>query len=114
MEFAVRIGQATGAQIHILRVVPPNSDIDAQQAALQKAAQPLVGSGNRTHFHITANKSFPDGLMAFLDNANPDLIIVGASHEWRNRTILFGTIPDLVADYAKCSVLMVRRHLLEH
>jgi nucleotide-binding universal stress UspA family protein len=52
--------------------------------------------------------------MAFLDQSEQDLIIIGASHEWRVRSFLFGSIPDLVADYAKCSVLMVRRHLYEH
>ncbi|MEM6785136.1 MAG: universal stress protein [Bacteroidota bacterium] len=36
--------------------------------------------------------------------------IIGASHEWSFRTIVFGTIPDIVADCAPCSVLMVRRY----
>ncbi len=41
-------------------------------------------------------------------------LTIGASHEWRIRNVLFGSIPDIVADYAQCSVLMVRRYLLEH
>jgi len=40
-------------------------------------------------------------------------VIIGASHEWRIRSFLLGSIPDVVADYADCSVLMVRRYLLE-
>ena len=42
------------------------------------------------------------------------LNIIGASHEWRIRNVLFGYIPNIVADFAQCSVLMVSRYLLEH
>jgi amino acid transporter/nucleotide-binding universal stress UspA family protein len=114
LEFAARIGQATGARIDVLRVVQPHIDLEAEREALEESAQPYLRSHEHTRCHVVPNESFPDGLMAFLDESEPDLIIIGASHEWRVRSFLFGSIPDLVADYAKCSVLMVRRHLLEH
>ena len=114
LEFAARIGQATGANIHVLRVVHPQIDLEAERQALKTAARPIVGSNDQAQFHVVPNESFPDGLMSFLDESDPDLILIGASHDWRVRSFLFGSIPDLVADYAKCSVLMVRRHLLEH
>jgi nucleotide-binding universal stress UspA family protein len=114
LEFAARIGQATGAMVNVLRIVQPHIDPDEERVALQEAARPYLGSHERVQYHIAASESFPDGIMAYLDNGAPDLIIIGASHEWRVRSFLFGSIPDLVADYAKCSVLMVRRHLLEH
>ena len=37
-----------------------------------------------------------------------DLIIIGASNEWRLRQRLFGSLPDKVANNASASVLMVR------
>jgi nucleotide-binding universal stress UspA family protein len=39
-----------------------------------------------------------------------DLIAIGASEEWFLRNLLFGSIPDRIADGAPCSVLMVRKH----
>lgn len=42
-----------------------------------------------------------------------DLVIIGASHEWWIRSFLLGSIPDIVADYAGCSGLVVRRYLLD-
>lgn len=40
--------------------------------------------------------------------------LIGASRESRIRQVLFGSIPDLVADGAPCSVLMVHRYLPPH
>jgi nucleotide-binding universal stress UspA family protein len=37
-----------------------------------------------------------------------DLVVIGASDEWRWNNWLFGSIPDQVADQAPCSVLLVR------
>jgi nucleotide-binding universal stress UspA family protein len=39
-----------------------------------------------------------------------DLVVIGASEEWFMRNWLFGSIPDMVAERAPCSVLMVRKH----
>jgi nucleotide-binding universal stress UspA family protein len=63
---------------------------------------------------VQPGENVTDAMTAFKDSHSQDLIIIGASHEWRIRNVLFGSIPDIVADYADCSVLMVRRHLLEH
>jgi len=113
LEFAARIVQATWVMVDVLRIFQPHIDAEGEREALEEAARPYLGNHERAQCHIVHNESFPDGMMAFLDESAPDLIIIGASHEWRVRSFLFGSIPDLVADYAKCSVLMVRRHLLE-
>jgi hypothetical protein len=52
--------------------------------------------------------------MQRLDADEYDLVIIGASRESKIRRVLFGTIPDRVADRADCSVLMVRRYLPDH
>jgi hypothetical protein len=51
------------------------------------------------------------GIEAARANADYDLVIIGASREWTVRQVLFGSIPDVVADQAECSVLMVRRYV---
>jgi len=48
-----------------------------------------------------------------LKDGDYDFTIIGASHEWGIKNVLFGTITDIVADSAPCSVLMVRRYLTE-
>jgi len=37
-----------------------------------------------------------------------DLVVMGASNEWFLRRRVFGSVPDLVANSAPVSVLMVR------
>lgn len=44
------------------------------------------------------------------DRGGFDLIIIEASEEWLLKNLLFGSIPDWVADEANCSVLMVRKY----
>jgi len=44
------------------------------------------------------------------DGAGHDLVAIGASEEWFLRNLLFGSVPDRIADGAPCSVLMVRKH----
>jgi len=114
LEFAARIGQATGAEIHVLRVVSPNVDIKRERRMLGQSVEAIVGPYEHLHYHIEQDEDFTSRMLSFLDDGSPDLVIIGASHEWRIRSVLFGSIPVLVADYASCSVLMVRRHLLEH
>ncbi len=68
---------------------------------------------DRVRYHVQPGDNITEAMTSFIDAEENDLIIIGASHEWRIRNVLFGSIPDIVADYARCSVLMVRRHLLE-
>ena len=41
-------------------------------------------------------------------SADYDLVIIGASNEWRLRQWLFGSLPDKVTNHPSASVLMVR------
>jgi nucleotide-binding universal stress UspA family protein len=41
-------------------------------------------------------------------SADYDLVIIGASNEWRLRQWLFGSLPDKVTSYSSASVLVVR------
>ncbi len=114
LEYAVRIGEATGAAIHMLRIVPPGVDCAAESENVKKAVARIAGTYDRIHYHVQESDNLMETMQSFLDSSVYDLVIIGASHEWRIRSFLFGSIPDVVADYANCSVLMVRRHLREH
>ncbi|MDX1530573.1 MAG: amino acid permease [Rhodothermales bacterium] len=111
LEIAVRIARATGAEIHLLRLVRPDVDVTQERLALVKSVGYIVEDYNPVLYHIRPAESVKDGLHAHLDGGDYDLVIIGASHEWAIRQALFGTIPDIVADRAQCSVLMVRRFL---
>lgn len=114
LEFAVRIGEATNATINLLRIVKPNADLESEREAFRQSAKSVMGNYENVQYHVQPGENLGDAMTAFMDEHKSDLIIIGASHEWRIRNVLFGSIPDIVADYADCSVLMVRRHLIEH
>ena len=64
-------------------------------------------------FRLRRDDSIVAGILAESEQAIGqscyDLITIGASEEWFLKTLLFGSVPDQVADGAPCSVLMVRK-----
>jgi len=62
---------------------------------------------------VKESEDVTGGIFNELQGESHDLVIIGASREWGIRNVLFGTIPDVVADKANCSVLMVRRYVTE-
>ncbi len=114
LEFAVRIGEATGATINLLRIVKPEANLDSELKAFRETAEGVIGAYERVQYHVQPGENITDALTMFIDSAHADLIVIGASHEWQIRNVLFGSIPDIVADAAHCSVLMVRRYIKGH
>ncbi|HSH00921.1 MAG TPA: amino acid permease [Anaerolineae bacterium] len=114
LELVLRIARLTGATIHLLRIVKPNVNQQKAQEILAESVAPLVGDYPAVNYQVVAGENIIDTLIKVLDVGNYDLVVIGASHEWRIRNVLFGSIPDVVADYAQCSVLMVRQYLAEH
>lgn len=109
LEIAVRIGYATGATVHVQRIVRPDVDTTQERPTLVRSVSKIVGDYNPVLYHVDRAETVTDGIQARLETETYDLLIIGASHEWSIRRVLFGTIPDVVADRAYCSVLMVRR-----
>ncbi|MFW5973360.1 MAG: amino acid permease [Bacteroidota bacterium] len=114
LEIALRVAHATGAEIELLRIVREGVDHELEQEKLMRSVSTIVGDFDRIRAHVVESSSVTDGLDRRLSEQAFDLVIIGASHEWRIRNVLFGAIPDIVADSAPCSVLMVRRYLPEH
>ncbi len=114
METAVRVADATGAAIHVLRVVRPGVDVQRERQAVVKAVGFIVQDYNPVLYYVQPAERVMDGITAHLDKERYDLVIIGASHESRFRNVLFGSIPDKVAAQAGCSVLMTRRYVPEH
>lgn len=114
LEIAVRIARATGAAIHLQRIVRPDVDTAQERPNLVKDVSYIVEDYNPVLYHVDRAERVSDGILSRLDAGTYDLVIIGASHEWSIRQAVFGTIPDIVADRAYCSVLMVRRYLPDH
>jgi nucleotide-binding universal stress UspA family protein len=109
----MRIGEAVEAEIHLLRIANPGVDVQQERKQMAASVESIVGDYARMHYLVKqSDDDVTASLTSVMDDNNPDLVIIGASHEYRIRNFLFGSIPDVVADHAQCSVLMVRRHLL--
>ncbi|PEN13721.1 universal stress protein [Longibacter salinarum] len=111
LEVAVRIAGATGATVQLLRVVKKDVDTAGESAALSATVKQLVGEQENIEYLVRDANSVTEGVEAAMEENAPDLVIIGASREWTIRQVLFGSIPDVVADAADCSVLMVRRYV---
>ena len=114
LELAVRIARVHDAELKILRLVKEGTDIDAERESLLETIEPLVADFDRMRLEIRQAGDVTTGIMADFENESHDLVIIGASREFGIRNVLIGTIPDIIADRAPCSVLMVRRFVSEH
>jgi nucleotide-binding universal stress UspA family protein len=114
LEIALRVAGATGARVRLLRVVRPGIDTGQERRALEGATQRLVDATHDVAHIVREDRSVVQGLQGHLAEDPTDLVVIGASREWRIRNVLFGSIPDVVADSAPCSVVMVRRFLPDH
>lgn len=113
MEIGLRIAQAVGAKLRVIRLVKPGIDIKDEEEELRKRIKPLAGDFERLDITVKESTDVTGGILEELEEHQDDLLIIGASHEWGIRNVLFGTIPDIIADRAPCSVLMVRRYVTE-
>lgn len=113
MEIGIRIAQALDAKLRILRLVKPGTDTEEEEKELKERVDPLVEGFQNVEITIKESTDVTGGILEELEDRDDDLIIIGASHEWGIRNVLFGTIPDIIADRAPCSVLMVRRYVTD-
>ena len=114
LEIAVRIARVQDARLKILRLVKEGTDIEEERESLFETIQPLLKDFERFQIEIRKADDVTSGIMADFEEDEHDLLIIGASREYGIRNVLIGTIPDIIADRAPCSVLMVRRYLSEH
>jgi len=107
------MARASGARLRILRLVKEGIVPEDEKNELMDMIQPLVGDFSRLDIVVKESEDVTGGIFNELQGESHDLVIIGASREWGIRNVLFGTIPDVVADKANCSVLMVRRYVTE-
>jgi amino acid transporter/nucleotide-binding universal stress UspA family protein len=113
MEIGVRIAQAIGAKLRVIRLVKAGIDVQEEEKELRQRIKPLTETIENLEIVVKESEDVTGGILAELEEHQDDLLIIGASHEWSIRNVLFGTIPDIIADRAPCSVMMVRRYVTE-
>ncbi|MFW5789883.1 MAG: amino acid permease [Bacillota bacterium] len=98
------------AIVTVLRVIKPGGDKDIEYNHAKSEVEKVLTKSRDINYEIKVveNEVVADGIIEETNNDNYDLLIIGASKEWRVKNILFGSIPDVVADSVDCSVLMVR------
>lgn len=110
LEVSVRIAEAAGATVHILRVVGQGVGPEEELAHLRSVVASLGEHSAEIRYHVEHSDRVAEGILRHVEEERPDLVVIGASRESVIRNVLFGSIPDVIADGVDCSVLMVRRH----
>lgn len=113
LELAARIAAATGAQIDLLRAVRHDVDPAKEERTVRSQVRETVADVP-VEVIVEPTDDVSRTISEVARSHGHDLIIIGASGESRLRSVLFGTVPDVVADDAPCSVLLVRRYVPEH
>jgi amino acid transporter/nucleotide-binding universal stress UspA family protein len=110
LEVGVRIARSTGARLEVFRVVRASVDRERERRTLSRAFEELSELVDLV-VRVEHGESVTDRIDELLEDERPDLVIIGASQESGLRSILFGSLPDVVADRAPGSVLLVRRYV---
>ena len=112
LRLAVQIARSDEAELTLLRIVQPseNLDVEAEIRGLNHLAREVLGGIDpRVKTRILVREAVLEGILEEARQGAYDLLVIGASEEWRIKSLLVGALPDTVADRAPCSVLMVRR-----
>ena len=100
------------AELIVLRVAQAAEEVDmaAEEEALRRLIRSeLSEADGRVKPSVVRSHSVVNGILKEAQKGY-DLVVVGASEEWFLRNWLLGAIPDVVAERAPCSVLLVRKH----
>jgi amino acid transporter/nucleotide-binding universal stress UspA family protein len=112
LRLAFNLARGNHGELTALRIVTRRQEVDlqAEQAALQKMVESELDQPD-SHVRLKVLQS-PQVVSSILNEARQgyDLLVIGASNEWFLRSWLFGSIPDVVAQRAPCSVLLVRKY----
>ena len=110
VEMAARLTQGEDKKLTILRVIKPGVDSEKDEKSARKELGPLLEDHKNHEIKVIEAESVVDGIIGQTSEEEYDLMIIGASKEWRFKNLLFGSIPDFVAEESNCSVLMVRQY----
>ncbi|MFB6071111.1 MAG: amino acid permease [Halanaeroarchaeum sp.] len=108
-EVARSIAGSTGARVHVVHVVAPDADERERErvAAVLDATADVVGDRVGVETHVYEHPNVVDGIVEA--SADHDLTIIGATNESLVQQLIFGAVPEAVAERASGTVLMTKR-----
>jgi len=119
LRMAWDVAKANGGCLTVLRILPGTEEVDMAEEmdVLHQLVEDILGQiPDAITFRLKRSNSVADGILEAArageqagEKRDYDLIVIGASEEWFLKNLLFGSIPDRVAEGAPCSVLMVRK-----
>jgi nucleotide-binding universal stress UspA family protein len=120
LRLAWDIVRAEGGSLTALRLLTEAGEVDmeVEMDVLRQLVEDVLGEiPEEVTFTLERNDSLAKGILAEFSQAAEqeegyDLVVIGASEEWFLREMLFGSVPDQIADSVPCSVLMVRKYEL--
>jgi amino acid transporter/nucleotide-binding universal stress UspA family protein len=114
LRLAWDVAEAERGSLTLVRIFPEPEDVcEVEMDVLHQLVEDELGKvPEEIIFRLKCRESVAEGILEEAAEAGEDydLVVIGASEEWFLRDLLFGSIPDRVADSVSCSVLMVRRH----
>jgi amino acid transporter/nucleotide-binding universal stress UspA family protein len=113
LQLASKMARGAEAELTVLRLFPAEGEINAEAEirALRGIVQETLGEIDpRINTRVACSSDVVEGILAETRRLDYDLLVIGASEEWFFKHLLFGAIPDRVAEEAPCSVLLVRKY----
>jgi nucleotide-binding universal stress UspA family protein len=110
LRLAASLARGGGGTVTVFRAIPPGEGVDpeAKSEAMVQTAKQIIGPDPPVEARVRISSSVVDAIVEETQQGEYDLLIIGASDESMVRSILFGTIPDTVAERTPCPVLVVR------
>lgn len=110
-EIAFRLaGNNPDHKVTILRIIKSGVDAEEDRESAYEELKPIIDEDINYEIKVVEAESVARGIVNMTHEEEIDLTVIGASKEWRLKNLLFGSIPDLVAEEAESSVLMVRQY----
>ncbi|WP_449271511.1 universal stress protein [Halococcus thailandensis] len=107
-EIGRAICRATGARAEVLRVVPPDGDVDDAREQAEESAAELRAAEVAVETTVVESD---DVLDAITDRTSEhDLTVVGSTREGLLQQFVFGAIPEEVARAADDTVVIAKRN----
>jgi amino acid transporter len=113
LRLASQIARGAEGLLTALRVVLPGDelDVEVEEEGLRRVVADVLGeAASGISARIRVHEAVTEAILQEAEEGGFDLLVIGASEEWPIKSILVGALPDVIADRAPCSVLMVRRY----
>jgi len=110
LETAGAIARDTGATVHTVYVIDPDASEESRQQGREMLSNRIASL--RDVAVETALLESDDVVAALVEeSSNHDLTIIGSTREGAVQKLVFGTIPETVAERAPTTVIMTKRSL---